>query len=306
MHWSPTKSARAGRQTIEPMPPRAGDTAARGECRSNCRRARKFRAVPSDQRANLRCHFVRCGARRRVPSRPLRLRPVSGARFARTSATATWAERTQPGCGSKTCPQTPLPKRATRAGARRRVERMTLRLRPVAALGCILRHRGTPPYAASRRANMASTGLLRKIVLLGECGRLRPSACRPPRAFPCSRDVRRHRGGCRCDPCRLPAARRVLGCPRAAPAVPGHRRQRAGSRMRAHHRRLEAVATAAEADAETAAVMVSALLRVGWTTSRGESRLRPSQSPRCDGRDSTATRTERRPLGVMVSRRVGK
>ena len=143
---------------------------------------------------------------------------------------------------------------------------MTLRLRPVTALGCILCHRGTTAYAASRRANMASTGSLGKIVLLGECGRLRPSACRPPRASPCSSDVRRHQGRCRCDPCRLPAARRVLGRGRAAPAAPGHRRQRGGSRMRAHHRNLGAVATAAEADAETAAVKVSALLRVGWTT----------------------------------------
>jgi hypothetical protein len=30
-------------------------------------------------------------------------------------------------------------------------------------------------------------------------------------AFPCSGDVRRHRGGCRCDPRRLPAARLVRG-----------------------------------------------------------------------------------------------
>jgi hypothetical protein len=162
-----------------------------------CRVAPAFPPV-SAERANLRCRFVRCGTRRRVPSRPLRLRPVSGARFARTSATATWAKRTQPGCGSKICPQTLLPERATQAGARRRVERMT-RLRPVAALGCILCHRGTKAYAASRRANMASPGPLRNIVLLGECGRLRP--------------------------CRLPAARRVLGsCAGGSRASPTTRR----------------------------------------------------------------------------------
>ena len=59
-------------------------------------------------------------------------------------------------------------------------------------------------------------------------------------AFPCSSDVRRHRGGCRCDP----RPGRIRGRGRAAPAVSGHHRQRAGAGVRPHHRRLEAAAAA--------------------------------------------------------------
>ena len=83
-------------------------------------------------------------------------------------------------------------------------------------------------------------------------------ACRPDCTSPCSGDVRRHRGGCRCYPRRLPAARRVRSCGRAAPAVPRHHRQRAGAGVRTLHRQLEAAA--ATEDAETAAVTASALM----------------------------------------------
>ena len=88
----------------------------------------------------------------------------------------------------------------------------------------------------------------------------RLSACRPHPACPRAADVRRHRGGSRCDPRRLRAARRVLGRGRAAPAVPRHHRQRAGAGVRPDHRRLEA-APAGEADAEAAAVTAGPLTR---------------------------------------------
>ncbi len=72
MHWSPTRSARAGRQTIEPMPPRAGDTAARGECRSNCRRGGKFRDHRRASRASISAGFSRPARESPVPLCSLR------------------------------------------------------------------------------------------------------------------------------------------------------------------------------------------------------------------------------------------
>jgi hypothetical protein len=60
--------------------------------------------------------------------------------------------------------------------------------------------------------------------------------------------------------------------PRSTPSVSQHHRQRAGTRVRPDHRRVEAAAAAAgEADAETAAVTAGAL------TPRRSSSRRPER-----------------------------
>jgi hypothetical protein len=124
---------------------------------------------------------------------------------------------------------------------------------------------GMSPRPASTRAGRQDFGRPSGVMVVGRPlrPRLSPiagpdlSAARSSRAgasrlvgldlHPCSGDIRRHRGSSCCDPRRLPAAWRVLGRGRAAPAVPRHHRQRAGADVGQDHRWLEAARSAAAA-----------------------------------------------------------